>query len=371
MKKVVIFYISEFGGHSKAAENIREAFWYKSSQTRVININGLNYFYPRGEKVVDFIYNSVIKYAPFLWGEIYDRKKVVKNLTPGRNLASMIAFRKLFRIIKQYHPNCFVATQAFPCGIVADFKKKFGLKIPLIAVVTDYYPHRFWVHSCVDKYIVACDEAKEFLIREGVPEEKIRVLGIPISVKFLNVYPIKDIVKEFGFHSDLSSVLIMGGGLGIGPIEKISRKLDVLSNNFQMIVICGRNKKLYKWFDDNKDSFRKPVFYFSYINFVHKLMDFCDVIITKAGGITVSEALAKRLPMIIIDPLPGQEERNVNFLLEKGAIIRADDVSTIGEAVKTLLGDKKKPFLLKEKAKDVSFIDSSLRIVDLILSEIS
>lgn len=371
MKNVLILHISEFGGHSKAAENIEEALYYRDSQLRILSRNGFGYFYPRGEKVIDFLYNTVIKHFPDVWGKLYDRKKVIKQLTPVMKVVNRVAFGKLSTLIEEFNPQCFVTTQAFPCGVIADYKKKFGLDTPLVAVVTDYYPHRFWIHRQVDRYVVACQEAKDILMREGVAENKVKVLGIPISVKFMNSYPREEIAKKLGLVSHLDSVLLMGGGFGMGPIQSIAKRLDALAHDFQMVVVCGRNKKLYNWFTENKSKFKKPIFHFGYIDFVHQLMDFSDIIVTKAGGITVSEALAKGVAIIITHPLPGQEERNVDCLLKRGAIIDAGEAQRVSVHVADLFEDKKKLYELKEKAKEISFIDSSIRIVDLIMGEIS
>ena len=334
-------------------------------------MNGFGYFYPRGEKIVDFIYTTVIKHFPELWGRAYDRQNVIKTLTPFRRVANKFTFNKLSRLIEEFNPTCFVATQAFPCGVFADYKEKVGLDIPLIAVVTDYYPHRFWIHPSIDRYVVACEEAKNALVQEGVDEKQVKVLGIPISVKFLTSYPREKVSQELGFSNKLTSVLIMGGGLGIGPIEDIALHLDALDEDLQIIVVCGRNKELYRWFDANKKRFHKPIFYFSYIDYVNKIMDFSDIIITKGGGITVSEALAKGLAIIIANPIPGQEERNVKHLLGKNAILEAEDISRVPDLVRRLLKDRKEMYSFKDKAKENSFIDSSLRIVDLIMGEVS
>jgi len=371
VKKVHIFHISEFGGHSKAAQNIKEALFYKSPQIEVLNLNSFGYFYPRGEKVVDFFYTVTIKHFPYLWGRTYDRAKVVKTIIPYRKLINRFSFRKLDNFIKKHKPDCFVTTQAFPCGLVADFKQKNGLTTPLIGIVTDYHPHRFWVHPFVDRYVVACQRAKEVLISEGVKEDRVKVLGIPISVKFLTTYPKEQISNKLGFVPNLDSVLVMGGGLGIGPMREIAEKLDTSVCDFQIIVVCGRNKSLYDWFMKNKDKFRKPISVFGYIDYIHEIMDFSDVIITKGGGITVSEALAKGLCIVVTSSIPGQEERNVDYLLREQAIIKVDQVGEIGEAISSLLRDKKEMYFLKERAKDISFIDSSLRTVDLILDLIS
>jgi len=371
MKKIHIFHISESGGHSKAAENLKEALLYKNPQIDVLKINGFGYFYPRGEKIVNSIYITIIKHFPRIWGKAYDRRKVLKTLTPYLKIINKFAFSRLAKLIVQHPPSCFVATQAFPCGLIADFKKKKRLNIPLVAIITDYHPNRFWVHPLVDRYIVACQEAKDVLIAEGIDESKIKILGIPISVKFLTTYPKTQISKELGFVSGLDTVLIMGGGLGIGPIKSIAKKLDAIKKDFQIIVICGRNKKLHEWFLKKETKFKKPLFVFGYTEDIHKVMDFTDMIVTKGGGITISEALAKGLCIITTNPIPGQEERNVQYLSKMQAVVQVDHVNDITEAVGKLLQNKKEMYSLRERAKENSFIDSSLRIVDLILELIS
>ena len=371
MKKVHIFHISEFGGHSKAAESIKEALIYKNPEIHVLKLNGLGYFYPRGEKIIDFLYTKIIKYTPDLWGKAYDRKKVVASVEPYRKIVNRSTFSKLNKFVNEYKPDCFVATQAFPCGAIADFKEKAGLNIPLVAIVTDYHPNRFWIHPFVDRYVVACQEAKDVLIKEGVDEEKVKILGIPISVKFLTSYPKEETSKELAFEPNLNSVLLMGGGLGLGPIKLIAKKLNNLDCNFQIIIVCGKNKNLYEWFIKNKAKFKKPISIFGYTDNIHKIMDFSDIIITKGGGITISEALAKGLSIIVTNPIPGQEERNVDYLLKENAIVRADCVDEIGRIVNRFLKNQKEMYVLKERAKQISFIDSSLRVVDLIFELVS
>ena len=371
MKRVNIFYISDFGGHSTAAKNLKEAFYHHNSDIRVLAMNGFGHFYPRSEKVVDCIYTTVIKYFPDLWGQSYDRKRLVKYLAPIRRWVNILSFRNLLRLMRAFNPDCFVATQAFPCGLIGDFKLKYNLTKPLISVVTDYHPHRFWIHPAVDKYVVACDEAKATLEREGVPSDKIRIEGIPISIKFLNTFAKDDIARRYGFSPHVPTVLLMGGSLGMGSIKGIAQKLDGLNTELQVIVVCGTNEELYGWFDRNKLNFKKPIHYFGYIDFVHEIMDFADIIVTKGGGITLSEALAKGMAILVVDPIPGQEERNVEYLLRREAIIKAHGAHSVPAEISALLENKKKLYCLKEKARENSMPDSSLRIVDLIMEEIS
>jgi len=357
-------YISEFGGHRRAAENIKAAFKLKNPADEAFTVNGLTALYPRAEKVVDFVYTAIIKHLPHLWGRVYDRDGVIQGLAGAHRFVNRIAFDKMRGLLNDFKPDCIIATQAFPCGVVAAYKQEFSLDLPLIAVVTDYHPHRFWIHGKVDRYVVACEQARQVLIKEGVVPDKISILGIPISPKFMVIWDRKDVAKSMGLHQGPVSILLMGGGLGLGPLIKIARRLLSIDGDFQLIVVCGKNRRLYGWFHRNRKRFKKPVFYFGYVRFVSKLMDFSDIVITKGGGITVSEALAKGMGIIITNPIPGQEERNVKYLLENGAIVRADTVDQVVKSVSGLLADAGKLAALKKLAKALSAPDAAFKIVD-------
>ncbi|MCM8773330.1 MAG: hypothetical protein NC820_01140 [Candidatus Omnitrophica bacterium] len=367
MKRILIFHISDFGGHKQASQNIEEAIRYLDKEVEVININGMSYFYPLAEKVVGFIYNLIIKHLPYIWAELYDKNSVIKLLTPLKNLVHRVKFRRLYKLIIDFKPHSIVATQAFPCGLAGEVKSHYGLGFRLFAILTDYYPHGFWLHPKIDTYIVACKEAQISLCLRGVEENKVKIFGIPISLKFLNSYSKEGIAENFGFSLNLPAVLIMGGGFGLGPIREIVWELDRLDVPLQLIVVCGRNSSLFNWFKRREKLFKVPLFYYGYVNFVNKLMDFADIIITKAGGITISEALCKGLGIIVINPLPGQEERNVDYLQEKKAVIKADTVEEVPFLVRGLLTHKNELYALRERAKAVSIKDSSLRIAEYIL----
>lgn len=369
-KKVLILHISKFGGHSQAAANIKEALEYKEPSLKILNINVVGYFYPRTEKVVDFLYTSMIKHIPSLWGKLYDRKEVITLLSPPWQLLNYFNRKRFAHFIERFSPQAIVTTQAFPCGIASYHKSFYNLNIPLVAVVTDYCPHKFWLHPEVDVYSVGCRKAKNILISQGVEKDKIKILGIPISIEFSLNYSREEVAKLFGFDPNLPAVLIMGGGGGIGCLEDIALCVDKLNIKCQIIVICGKNRKLYNWFTRKKGMFTKPLFYFGYVNFVHKIMDFCDIIITKAGGITMAEALSKNLAIIVVNSIPGQEERNVNYLLEQKAILKAKNIAETGKLVETILNDKTKFLQLKEKVKEIAMTDSSLKIAELILKMI-
>ncbi len=364
--RVHIFHISKYGGHSQAAQNIREAILANEDKAEAVNLNSFHYFYPRTEKVVNMIYTLVIKKMPSLWGKAYNRQGLIKYLIPWQKVASFISFPRLNRYIKKKKPDCFVTTQAFPCCLIADYKKSYKVDIPLVAVVTDFYPHRFWVHPFVDSYVVASEEAKKILMDAGVDKEKVHVLGIPISIKFIESYSKDTVANKFGFSKNLKSVLVMGGGLGIGSIEKSVASLDKIKSDFQIIVICGKNRFLYQKLKKRERKSKKPLFVFGYTEHINEIMDFSDIIITKAGGITISEALAKKMAIIVTNPIPGQEEFNVDFLIRKKTIIKADTPSQIQASVTELFENKEKLDILRARAGQNSFRESSIKIANLV-----
>jgi len=366
-KKILVLHISEFGGHKSASYNIKEVLERKDPTLDVVNINGFGYVYPRGERFINYLYTTTIKRFPQVWGRMYDRRDLIKVLTPVKRLVNLIAFRKFSKLIKKFEPDAIITTQAFPCGLAADYKKFHKLNIPLLAIVTDYHPHRFWIHPSVDAYIVASSDAEKTLIKEGVSKDRVKVFGIPISLKFLEKHDKRVVAVNQGFNPDIPSVLVMGGGTGFGPIKDVVLSLDKLKDDFQLIILCGGNKKLYNWFCRKQHKFSKPIFYFGFVDFVNQLMDFADIIVTKAGGITISESLTKELSIIVIDSIPGQEERNVTYLEKKGAVLKADTIEDVDRLVGRLLADKDERRIHKERAKQISIPDASLRVADLII----
>jgi processive 1,2-diacylglycerol beta-glucosyltransferase len=366
MKRIIALHISEFGGHKQASSNIKQALEAGSPPVKVQTINGFGYSFPRAEKVVNCLYYTTIKHFPFLWGCLYDRKKIIKTVNPLKIGVNKIAFKKFSRLIRANNPDAMIATQAFPCGLAADFKKYYNLDFPLFAVVTDYYPHRFWLHQEINYYIVASKDARDALVKEGVEENKIKILGIPVSLNFLKRYSVGEIAHDFGFQQDKKTILIMGGGSGLGPIKDLVKALGGLNSDFQIIVVCGNNKKLHEWIQKRKNTFSKNIYCFGYVDYINKLMDFADILITKAGGITVSEALTKELAIITTASIPGQEEKNVHYLKNKGSILEAKNKEELLRLTRELLDNPDYMDHLKRAAKEISRADSSLEIANLV-----
>lgn len=364
-KKVLLLYISEHSGHHCASIAIENALHELDHKVETLNLNSFNYTNPILEKVINRAYMEVVKRTPELWDYLYDNPKVLKKTQKLREMIHRFNTGKLKALLDDFKPGAIVATQAFPCGMVADYKKSFNLDTPILGVLTDYAPHSYWVYDNVDRYIVPSDETGKKLISSGIDTSRIMNFGIPIDPKFRKDVPADVFFQKLGLDKNAPIVLIMGGTQGLGPIKELAKILDRSSMRLQMIVASGNNKKLYRWLKSRR--FRKKVLPLSYAVNIDEMMQAATVIITKPGGITTAEALAKGLPMLIISPLPGQEAMNTKFLLEEGVAVKAENPNDARIILEELLYSKDKLKMMRDKALSLSKPSSAIDIARLIL----
>ncbi len=367
-KRILIFYITNLSGHHKAAKALERTLTVLDRECEVYSYDILKFLHPVFSKVINFLYGVIIKKCSWIWGNVYDKKKVFESLVPFRRFTHFCDFFKMRKVITRINPHVVICTQAYPCGVVSDFKRKSGYKFSLVGVVTDFWAHRFWFHNNVDYYIIPSAWCKEGFYNARIPESKLKPLGIPIDPEFTGRYPGSQTARRFGLREGVTSVLIMGGGSGIGPLCEVADILDKSGLDLQVVVVCGKNRKLYNRLSTRK--FKRHFRIFPYIEDIYKLMEFVDIIITKPGGITTSEALSKNVAMIILKPIPGQEENNAKFLLDNGLAVKADTVEQVGQLVRGLLTDAGLLERLKSKGKYFSKPDASLNISKLILESL-
>lgn len=366
-KKIILFYISEHSGHHQASIAIEKAILAKNPECKVLNINAFKFTNPIMEKIIHKAYMGVIKKRPQIWNYLYDNPVVLKKTDRIRKIVNSAASKKIDKLIKQFDPDSIACTQAFPCGVVANYKKQNNSKIPLIGILTDYAPHSFWIYDEVDAYIVPSVEIKNEFIKKGIPLRKIMTLGTPIDPLFTEPLNKESIFKKFGLSQKKPVILIMGGTHGIGPDEKLIKELDGSKKDFQIIVITGVNKKLFKKIKGMEPKLKKKIVLFGFTDNVYELMEISDLIITKPGGLTTAEALAKSLPIIILNPLPGQETLNTNMLLEKGMALKAPDENGAVRLAEELIDDPDRIRKMREAMKADSKPHSTSHIADFLL----
>lgn len=361
-------YITKVSGHRQATVAIQHSLRQIDPNVEVPSVNGFGYTYPLLEKVINRAYMSVIKRTPKVWDYLYDNPKIVKNSESIKKFLQKTSHAKIGKLYQRYRPDTVICTQAFPCGMIADYKKAHNLDFTLIGVLTDYSPHSFWLNEGIDYYIVPSLDARDRFIQKGVDPDSIKVYGIPIRTKFATQLNKSAIAEELGLDPAIPVVLIMGGGQGLGPIKKVVRSLIKIKFPLQMIVLSGVNKKLTKWLPKKVKKSDKKILFYKYANNVDELMEVATLIVTKPGGMTTSEALAKGLPMVIVNPIPGQEMRNTDFLLKKGIGIRIDKTSDIGEEIELLIKSPERLAAMSEAAYENGNPHAALDIAKLVLN---
>ncbi|MDP8265076.1 MAG: glycosyltransferase [Candidatus Aceula lacicola] len=365
--KILLMHITKTSGHHRATVAIENALKIVSPSVETMNINGFAYAYPILEKIVNRAYMSVIKRRPKIWDYLYDNPAVIKRTGTIKKILNNAKHSKLARLFERFQPDCVICSQAFPCGMVGDLKKRYKYPVRLIGVLTDFAPHHYWLHDEVDYYIVPTEEAQDRLIADGISSERIKLFGIPIDPKFNEPVSAKEVADKMGFNLSVPTILVMGGGQGLGPIRSIVSSLAELELNFQLIVLSGTNKKVLKMLKRIRFPNKQKIKIFPYIDNVNELMDISTLIVTKPGGMTTAESLAKGMPMVVVDPIPGQEARNTKLLLEKGIAVEVDDVDEVGIKIRELLDNPEKIKSMSKAALKHSNVHSALNIAKLVL----
>ncbi|HBV86435.1 MAG TPA: UDP-N-acetylglucosamine--LPS N-acetylglucosamine transferase [Desulfosporosinus sp.] len=222
------------------------------------------------------------------------------------------------KYIQEFDPDLIVCTYPTVSSILAQLRLEHILQVPVVTIITDYTVHGHWIHPGVDRYMVACEEVKEMLVTAGILEQRIHVTGIPISPKFEKEKDLESIISKLGLNPDLATFLVMGAYGNSESIKKICTKLAD-SGQVQLIIVCGNDEKLYHSMQDVATSACNPLVLLGYVDNMEELMSVADLIITKSGGLTVTEALTMHLPLVIYKPIPGQEEENASFVQRIGA----------------------------------------------------
>lgn len=361
-------YISQVSGHRQSAVAISKSLKTLNPDCEIMSINGFGYTYPKMEKIINSAYMGVIKRAPQIWEYLYDNPKVIKASIKWQDKIYKSSHKKLKSLIDSFNPDVVICTQAFPCGMVADYKLTHQLPFKVVGVLTDFAPHLYWLHPGVDYFIVPSQEAKDRYVKEGIKPDHIQVYGIPIRDKFSEEVDREHVAKKLGIQLDVPTILVMGGGQGLGPIKDAVKSMMRLKINLQIIVIAGTNLKLMRWLKKLKNKSDKKVIIYDYAMNVDELMAVSSLIVSKPGGMTTSECLTKGLPMLIIDPIPGQEERNSQFLVKSGIAIRVDDKKKIGTAINNLLLDSERLKKMREAARAHGMPKAAEHIAKFVLS---
>jgi processive 1,2-diacylglycerol beta-glucosyltransferase len=314
--KVLILSVTAGQGHHQTAMAISDELARRGIQCSTLDI--LKYIDPIICDLVSKGYLISTKHLPIAYGGFYslaERKEKTSEKTMSR-LTSKIMGKKISGYIAQNKPDVIICTHVFAAQVISEIKDFQGLTI---GIITDFTIHPYWEETDLNYYVTASELLTLQAEKKGIDPKKVLPLGIPIHEKFSRKISKSEARKKLGIK-DKTTVLVMSGSMGYGNLARHIRVMDKLDLDFQILCVCGRNRKAKKSIDKIKTN--RDIYNFGYVDNVDIMMDAADLIVTKPGGLTVSEALAKRLPMILINPIPGQEERNTEFLLNNGIAMK-------------------------------------------------
>lgn len=357
--KVLIFYASYGGGHLNAAKSIENRIRTNYKEIDVELIDCMKYVNKTIEKVTTAAYREMAKKAPWAWGRIYSdaQKGPLAHITTRSNKIMAI---KLLKLLREKQPDLIVSTHPFGSQMCSYLKRKNKITSKIATIMTDFAPHDQWLvgHEFTDYFFVAHDKMKQYLINKGIEKSKVFATGIPISEKFNEKYDKYEIIKKYDLNENKFTILFFGGGeFGLGKTRTVqifeNFVEETKNHDMQIIAISGKNEKMKSAFEEivNNNNAKENVKIIGFSNEVPKLMSISNLVVTKPGGLTTSEILASNLPMVVINPIPGQEEENAEFLEEKGIAVWIKKTDNSKEVIEKLLSDKNKLENMKENTK--------------------
>ena len=371
--KVIIFYASYGGGHLNAAKSIQECILNNYKEIDVELIDCMKYVNITIEKITTAAYRGMAKKAPWAWGRIYadSQKGPLAHITSRSNKIMAI---KLLKLLREKNPDLIISTHPFGSQMCSYLKRKNKIHAKIATIMTDFAPHDQWLvgSDFTDYFFVAHKKMKDYLISKNIDERKIFDTGIPISNRFLVDYDKNSILKELEFHDNKKTILFFGGGeFGLGKTRtvEIFECFVKLFKNTQIIAISGKNEKMRNAFEKivEENNRTDSIKVFEYTKQVPEFMSISDLVVTKPGGLTTSESLASNLPMVIINPIPGQEEENAEFLEENGIAIWIKKNDDPYKKLENLFSDEKKLADMKENTKKLARKYSTQNICDILL----
>jgi processive 1,2-diacylglycerol beta-glucosyltransferase len=368
-KKRVLILSAPFGaGHGSAAQAIAEVFVKKYSNIDVKVVDVMDFAFKIFKESVPKAYFLMSSKIPLLYKWIYSfHKKVSRHKFLNKISDTMLKGSEFADFIKNYNPDFIVSTNPLPMHLVSMTKEENLINVPSANVCTDFGFHAFWYNSDVNYYFVAIDGIKRRFIKKGVNKDSIIVTGIPIKDKFKEGCNKSEIISKLGFSENIPVLLIVGGKMSYEKLYKVFDNLK--GKNIQFIIVAGRDEKLYAQLQESELKNNSAVRIFGFIDNLNEFMSISDLILTKAGGVTVAECFAKGLPMVINDMVPGQEEDNVKYVVANKAGFECKNQKKCSKIILDLFMGKKLNEL-KENCKKLSKPNAAEGIVNFIISKL-
>ena len=369
-KGPVLFLSARVGeGHKAAAAAVSDRLTARGMRGEVVD--SYRYAASLFSKVVSDGYIGMVRTIPQLYGFIYNRAERATEAGGFRVWASEFTARNIRGLMQRLKPSVVVCTHAFPCGVMSAYKRLYDPSVPVMGIVTDFVVHPFWIYRNIDAYAVATPEIRATLVSRGIDPQRIGVDGIPVDPRFGVVPHDRGALREaLGVPRDAEVALVMGGGLGLGPVAATVRALARSAKPVLPVVIVGKNRRLETRLAEEARRDGDDVRVLGFVENVFDWMRAADVFVSKPGGLSTSEALAADLPIVLMRPLPGQEERNLRYLVSRGAALQTTQGDKLVRTVDEVLHDDRVAARLRTGARALAHPDAADRIAARISSMI-
>lgn len=362
MKENVIILTGSFGeGHKQVAQSIVKTIEQYQPLMNVQEIDFISWSHPLLSKCIANGFVFGVKTFPKLYGHLYQESNhEMDNVNWIKKLVHLES-KKMALLIEETKPSAIVCALPYLSNIIASINVN---KIPVVTVITDYAAHSAWIHPSVDLYLVGSKQVQQQLIDKGVSLEKIKCTGIPVKPDFIKNHSKNQIASKNKLKLNLPTLLIMGGGYGMIQGNAIVQMIREFTQvKLQIVIICGYNEKMKQQIKKGLKDSKHSILILGYVENVYEYMNLADLIVTKSGGVTVSEALVSSLPMLLISPIPGQEQKNAAYLVNQGAAVLATDTFEAKEQLKFLLLNPVYLKIMKNSAKAIAAPEAAVHII--------
>ena len=366
--RILILSASVGAGHMRAAEAVESALRQTRPDAQVENHDVLEMTNALFRRVYGKFYLDLVNKAPHVLGYFYDLLDQPSGLNPGtdklRLMLEKLNLKPFLKFLTDQPWDLVINTHFLPAEIIASLRKKGTLNLPQVTATTDFETHRLWVNQPCERYFTATSEGAQYLQHWGIPGDSTFATGIPIHPVFAVEKDRKACLSKHGLKGDRPVMLQLAGGFGVGPIEKIHQALLAVDVPTDLVVVAGRNEKVKAQLEKLPTPVNHRVKIIGFTKEIDELMNIADLVVSKPGGLTTSETLARGAVMVIVNPIPGQESRNSDYLLESGAAIKANNIGTLAFKINELLEDKPRLARIRENVARIARPRAAFDVVE-------
>jgi len=370
-RRILLLSVSAGAGHVRAGEALRQTAEREFGDVEALHLDVMDYASAAFRKLYADAYIKLVNKLPRVWGMLYEFTSATPadaTMNKVRRSIERLNTRALRKRIDAFAPDAIVCTHFLPAEILMHEIRRDRLDVPVWVQVTDFDLHRMWVIPHMTGFFAANDEIGYRMQRAGLGDAHVHVTGIPIVPAFADTHDRDACCRALGLDPAKRTILLMGGGAGVGHLDDIAQNLLQNGGDFQLIVLAGKNAAALKTLQTMAQRYPTRLFPLGYTTEVEKLMACADLAISKPGGLTTSECLAMQVPMIVHSPIPGQEERNADYLMEQGAALKAVDPVGLSYRVQELLGSPERLAAMRRRCAALARPHAARDVLQIVLA---